>query len=1230
MGPACGKCEQGVVTDCFKPQCIIGDGFQKGVMSINRMIPGPPIHVCQGDQVVVDVKNEAIGTAATIHWHGLEMLETPFMDGVPYVTQCPIPYGTTFRYKFYARAPGTFFYHSHSGIQKLNGQYGALIVGQPDEDNLHSYEYDYDLPEHYLLISDWKHGYAENSFPGLPKGESYPDSILINGRGTHINKNTFERSQVPCTILYVKPGYRYRVNIINSYSLTDIVQMQIEDHSMIVIATDSYDVEPFEVDSLVTNSGERYDIIIEAYKTHGDYWIKFQGLNTLQPQPTESFVLLRYITSDADYKTPQPPYPAYNENKYPTGIRLNHPEAICSDNDNEYCVSDLEALEKDNALVTKKPDYQLIYSFYNNVFPVEKGFVPGKYKRFDNPEGDIIADGVVNNISLILPPQTILTQYSEVDKKMFCDKSNCPEKCDGESTRECIHLVKIKTDSIVEMTIHDQADVPGLFHPFHLHGYRFAVMGMSKDATNLTKAINDARKCKNRQPVWKDSVTIPRNGVMVARFRANNPGIWLMHCHYTLHLATGMAFLFQVGEPSEWVPTPVGFPKCGNYKPGVEKRVTHYNMIKKLLAEAFVVLVLSEYLALAQFANLTQYPGDLCDSKCVKGKKRLCYFEWTLELYQAMGPACGKCEQGVASDCSKPQCVVGDGHQKGVMSINRMIPGPPMHVCEGDQVIVDVKNMAPGTAATTHWHGLYVGETPFMDGVPFATQCPILFDSTFRYQFYASEPGTQFYHSHSGLHKLNGQYGALIIRKPDDDNPHIGSYDYDLPEHNILISDWKHTYGENSFPGIPNRESFPDSLLINGRGTYVDKNTFKHNQVPVTIFYVKPGARYRFRLMDVMSLADIVQIQFEKHRMMVISTDSYDVKPLEIDTLLMNAGERYDVVINTNHTEGDFWIRIRGAFKYPPQPTDSFALLRYVNNDSDIDKPQPPFPDYNHTFPIGIRLNHPQATCFQDDSEYCVVDLKALEKDTDLVTRKPDYRLKFSYQSKEFPANRRFVSGEYKRFESEKDLILVHISLCIKHFSYTYQTDPNGNVISTGIINNISLIVPPQPILTQYSEVDKSLFCNSSHMPDKCNGEPICECIHLIRIKTNSIVELTLQDLKNTPGMDHPFHLHGYRFALMGIENDTSNLTKAIENASKYKRSRPVWKDTVSIPRNGVAVLRFRADNPGIWLLHCHYELHMATGMALLFQVGEPDEWVRPPVGFPRCGNYMPGVKKGF
>lgn len=131
-----------------------------------------------------------------------------------------------------------------------------------------------------------------------------------------------------------------------------------------------------------------------------------------------------------------------------------------------------------------------------------------------------------------------------------------------------------------------------------------------------------------------------------------------------------------------------------------------------------------------------------------------------------------------------------------VLTINRKIPGPPIHVCKDDLIVVDVTNEMGGTSAAIHWHGFHQRETPFMDGVPFVTQCPIDYSTTFRYAFKATEPGTQFYHSHSGHHKVNGHYGGIVVRQSSENERNLQAYDQDEKDHLIVVSDWMQTYGE--------------------------------------------------------------------------------------------------------------------------------------------------------------------------------------------------------------------------------------------------------------------------------------------------------------------------------------------------------------------------------------------------------------------------------------------------
>ena len=76
------------------------DGIQRTVIAVNGTVPGPPLVAYEGQQLIVHVTNKLLSESITIHWHGIFQRDTPFMDGVAFITQCPISAGQTFTYKF--------------------------------------------------------------------------------------------------------------------------------------------------------------------------------------------------------------------------------------------------------------------------------------------------------------------------------------------------------------------------------------------------------------------------------------------------------------------------------------------------------------------------------------------------------------------------------------------------------------------------------------------------------------------------------------------------------------------------------------------------------------------------------------------------------------------------------------------------------------------------------------------------------------------------------------------------------------------------------------------------------------------------------------------------------------------------------------------------------------------------------------------------------------------------
>ncbi|XP_052110395.1 laccase-15-like [Arachis duranensis] len=130
-------------------------------------------------------------------------------------------------------------------------------------------------------------------------------------------------------------------------------------------------------------------------------------------------------------------------------------------------------------------------------------------------------------------------------------------------------------------------------------------------------------------------------------------------------------------------------------------------------------------------------------------------------------------------------------------------------------------------------------------------------------------------------------------------------------------------------------------------------------------------------------------------------------------------------------------------------------------------------------------------------------------------------------------------------------------------------------------------------------------------------------------VEYGSTVELVLQGTNLLAGTEHPMHLHGHSFYVVGwgfgnFDKDKDPLT--------YNLVDPPYQNTIAIPKNGWVTIRFKAQNPGVWFMHCHLERHVSWGMAMTFIVKDgknPEEqMLPPPPDMPQCQNIHSLVQK--
>ena len=161
-------------------------------------------------------------------------------------------------------------------IAKQDGVFGAIVVRQAKSKDVHGALYDHDLKEHVIVLNEWNKEYYDTSYTHYLHSDRYKDvdSILINGRGISA-KN--EGKDVPLAEFKVKSNARYRFRVVNAGINFCPMVFSIDGHNMTLIATDGFPIDPVEVESFVSNPGERFDFILNTNKAVKNYWIKVKG-----------------------------------------------------------------------------------------------------------------------------------------------------------------------------------------------------------------------------------------------------------------------------------------------------------------------------------------------------------------------------------------------------------------------------------------------------------------------------------------------------------------------------------------------------------------------------------------------------------------------------------------------------------------------------------------------------------------------------------------------------------------------------------------------------------------------------------------------------------------------------------------------------------------------------------------------------------------------------------------
>ncbi|XP_015518984.2 laccase-4 isoform X1 [Neodiprion lecontei] len=581
-----------------------------------------------------------------------------------------------------------------------------------------------------------------------------------------------------------------------------------------------------------------------------------------------------------------------------------------------------------------------------------------------------------------------------------------------------------------------------------------------------------------------------------------------------------------------------------------------------------------------------------CYRTCVEGDVRTCVYSFTVLEYTTMSYLCDNCPYEI-EDCYNTGCVTAGGHVREVILVNNLLPGPSIQVCEGDTVQVDLTNTLATKSTTIHWHGLHQVGSPYMDGTPYLTQCPILPHNTFQYNFTARPAGTHIWHSHSGFEEADGLYGSFIVRRANDSLAEY--YDYDLAEHVMAVWHWYYEPTGSVLRSALHRSAdvVGYSLTVNGLASTVEyeKDGVVY-MTPRADFTVTQGYKYRFRLMYNSAVYCPIQVSIDNHTLLVIASEAGTFEPVEVDSLIINAGERYDFVLTADQSVDNYWIRYRGLGDCVSTSLSvtSEAILRYSGS-NETANPSGTI-DYDDGNRSGALLNPVQVAneTYSNNSLIYLVDLNST------LERQPN------------------VSG------TPDNIIYLHYT-----YNYYYNFSWPGPYPQ---INGMTFEYPSIALLTQYNEITDDMYCTEEDDSAKECISGFCSCAFLYSVDTGSLVEIVIVDLGLDRFDDHPMHLHGHAFQVVAMEAIGENIT--VEEVISRNEAglidkkldlAPV-KDNIGVPAQGFAVLRFVANNPGFWFFHCHVSNHAEMGMGVVIKVGDYSEMIQPPDSFPKCRNW--------
>ncbi|CAL4983144.1 unnamed protein product [Urochloa decumbens] len=492
-----------------------------------------------------------------------------------------------------------------------------------------------------------------------------------------------------------------------------------------------------------------------------------------------------------------------------------------------------------------------------------------------------------------------------------------------------------------------------------------------------------------------------------------------------------------------------------------------------------------------------------------------------------------------------------------VTVVNGQLPGPAIEVTEGDIVAVHVVNKSPHNI-TIHWHGVKQWRNCWADGVPMITQPCILPSHNFTYRFdVVGQEGTLWWHAHVPCIRAT-LHGALIIRPRNAP----ASYPFPKPHKEVPI-----------IIGTPE-----DGYVLD----------------------VEHGKTYLLRLINA-GLFSEFYLKIAGHKFTVVAADANYVTPYTMDVIAIAPGETVDALLVADAPPSRYYmVALPNQAPLPDTQTPEHStrgMVRYRDNPCPSNSEAASVSSCNNEEgrPAGSSGDVPVATEMPDQH--------------DTIT---SFYFHGNMTSRQSGTN----GGTHQcRWKSTSTclLCLALAPLLAREPPMTSTPLLEAHYYHTGSLNKTKELPDRPPVL--YNFTDRALI---PFGPKEKRLEPTTKEMLVRRFRHGAVVEMVFQSSAMLQGDSNPMHLHGHEMIIVaqGLGN-----YDAAKDVARYNLLNPPAKNTVLVPNLGWIAVRFVANNPGVWFMHCHYEFHLSMGMAAVFIVEDgptvDTSLPPPPEGFP-------------